>query len=190
MPHFKPCCLPPSPPALSLPVRWAHTIRVFTLNSGLFYAAANERTIALMDRITARLAKEKAWDQARALSHSSVLFWGGVESGRGRAASHTGSFLVSSSSDGSANPLERPPPSTHKYTHAQPPQAVFNEEIWFPSHDTYRSSRISVRPGRATAQARKRVRPLPSPLSPSLPPLRSPRSLKTPYTQTTLNSNP
>lgn len=45
--------------------RWAHTIRVFTLNSGLFYASANNRTIALMDRITARLAKEKAWDQAR-----------------------------------------------------------------------------------------------------------------------------
>ncbi len=44
--------------------RWAHTIRVFTLNSGLFYIRPNTRTIALMDRITARLMKEKAWDQA------------------------------------------------------------------------------------------------------------------------------
>lgn len=66
--------------------RWAHTIRVFTLNSGLFYIRPNERTIALMDRITVRLMKEKAWDQA-----------------------------------------------------------VFNEEIWLPSHDERRTSRISVR---------------------------------------------
>ena len=45
---------------------------MFTLNSGLFYAAANERTIALMDRITARLAKEKAWDQARPAGLKSI----------------------------------------------------------------------------------------------------------------------
>ncbi|KAG2436249.1 hypothetical protein HXX76_006560 [Chlamydomonas incerta] len=66
--------------------RWAHTIRVFTLNSGLFYIRPNERTIGLMDRITDRLNKNKEWDQA-----------------------------------------------------------VFNMEIWFPSHDNYRTSRISVR---------------------------------------------
>ena len=33
------------------------------LNSGFFYLKANERTISLMERIAARLAKEKAWDQ-------------------------------------------------------------------------------------------------------------------------------
>ncbi|GIL58590.1 hypothetical protein Vafri_13473 [Volvox africanus] len=66
--------------------RWAHTIRVFTLNSGLFYIRPNERTIALMDRITDRLNKRKEWDQA-----------------------------------------------------------VFNMEIWFPSHDDYKSSHITVR---------------------------------------------
>ncbi len=43
--------------------RWAHTIRVFTLNSGLFYIRPNERTIGLMDRITERLNKNKEWDQ-------------------------------------------------------------------------------------------------------------------------------
>jgi hypothetical protein len=63
--------------------RWAHTIRVFTLNSGLFYIRPNQRTIGLMDRITARLMKEKAWDQA-----------------------------------------------------------VFNEEIWFPSHGEFTGSHI------------------------------------------------
>ncbi|MEW5307111.1 MAG: hypothetical protein WDW36_009528 [Sanguina aurantia] len=66
--------------------RWAHSIRVFALNSGLFYIRPNNRTIALMDRITARLMREKAWDQA-----------------------------------------------------------VFNEEIFLPSHGKYLSSEISVR---------------------------------------------
>lgn len=33
------------------------------MNSGLFYIAANERTISLMKRVAGRLAKEKAWDQ-------------------------------------------------------------------------------------------------------------------------------
>ncbi len=45
--------------------RWAHTIRVFTLNSGLFYIRPNERTLALMDRISERLMREKSWDQVR-----------------------------------------------------------------------------------------------------------------------------
>ena len=44
--------------------RYAHTMRIFVLNSGLFYLRPNTRTIDLMDRITARLNKEKAWDQA------------------------------------------------------------------------------------------------------------------------------
>lgn len=45
--------------------RWAHSFRVLSLNSGLFYTRPNERTIRLMDRITDRLNKEKAWDQVR-----------------------------------------------------------------------------------------------------------------------------
>ncbi len=40
------------------------------LNSGLFYIQANARTIDLMKRIAARLAKEKAWDQVRMLFFS------------------------------------------------------------------------------------------------------------------------
>ena len=34
------------------------------MNSGLFYLRANERTLALMQRIAARLSTEKAWDQS------------------------------------------------------------------------------------------------------------------------------
>jgi hypothetical protein len=44
--------------------RWAHSFHAFSLNSGLFYLVPNERTIDLMDRITDRLMKEEAWDQA------------------------------------------------------------------------------------------------------------------------------
>jgi len=44
--------------------RWAHSFHAFSLNSGLFYLRANERTIGLMDRITDRLMREQAWDQA------------------------------------------------------------------------------------------------------------------------------
>lgn len=44
--------------------RWAHSFHAFSLNSGLFYLVANERTIGLMDRITDRLMREQAWDQA------------------------------------------------------------------------------------------------------------------------------
>ena len=60
--------------------------RHLNLNSGLFYIQANERTVSLMNRIAARLAREKAWDQS-----------------------------------------------------------VFNEEIFFLSHDGYVSPNISVR---------------------------------------------
>lgn len=65
--------------------RYAHTIRIFVLNSGLFYIQPNERTIQLMDRITDRLMREQVWDQA-----------------------------------------------------------VFNEEIFFPTHEGYNGSHISV----------------------------------------------
>lgn len=56
----------------------------FCIVAGLFYIKANDKNIALMDRITARLMKDKAWDQA-----------------------------------------------------------VFNEEIWLPSHDNYIGSRVT-----------------------------------------------
>ena len=44
--------------------RYAHTMRIFVFNSGLFFIRPSPRTVNLMDRITDRLAKEKAWDQA------------------------------------------------------------------------------------------------------------------------------
>ena len=44
--------------------------------AGLFYIRPNERTISLMDRITDRLNKEKAWDQVGSRG-SSVLSAGG-----------------------------------------------------------------------------------------------------------------
>jgi arabinosyltransferase len=39
-------------------------IKHMVLNSGLFYVRANDRTKALMQRVAARLHKEKAWDQS------------------------------------------------------------------------------------------------------------------------------
>ncbi|CAL5229301.1 g12600 [Coccomyxa viridis] len=44
--------------------RYAQGTTHLNLNSGFFYLQANERTISLMERIAARLAKEKAWDQS------------------------------------------------------------------------------------------------------------------------------
>lgn len=44
--------------------RYSHTFRIWHYNSGLFYLRASDRTIELMDRITERLGREKAWDQA------------------------------------------------------------------------------------------------------------------------------
>mmetsp|Transcript_22664 Transcript_22664/g.70384 ORF Transcript_22664/g.70384 Transcript_22664/m.70384 type:complete len:412 (+) Transcript_22664:55-1290(+) len=66
--------------------RYVHTVHWYVMNSGLFFIKANEKTVDLMDRITARLEKEKAWDQA-----------------------------------------------------------VFNEEIFYPSHDEYKASTIVAR---------------------------------------------
>ncbi|CAD7701899.1 unnamed protein product [Ostreobium quekettii] len=48
--------------------RYAHTMRIFVLNSGFFYIRPNCRTVALMERITSRLMKETAWDQVRILN--------------------------------------------------------------------------------------------------------------------------
>lgn len=44
--------------------RYAHTMRVFVFNSGLFYIRPTIPSIELLDRVTARLARENAWDQA------------------------------------------------------------------------------------------------------------------------------
>ena len=44
--------------------RYAQTMRVFAMNSGLFYLKPSERTVRFMDGITARLERAKEWDQA------------------------------------------------------------------------------------------------------------------------------
>lgn len=44
--------------------RFAHTMRIWVFNSGLFYIRPTVPSIELLDRVTARLSKEKAWDQA------------------------------------------------------------------------------------------------------------------------------
>ena len=75
-----------SPHDIHIPATGVQATRHLNLNSGLFYLQANERTVSLMSRIAARLAREKAWDQS-----------------------------------------------------------VFNEEIFFLSHDEYVSPNISVR---------------------------------------------
>eukprot|EP00882_Tetradesmus_deserticola_P003523 GHRQ01003728.1.p1 GENE.GHRQ01003728.1~~GHRQ01003728.1.p1 ORF type:complete len:383 (+),score=149.29 GHRQ01003728.1:325-1473(+) len=43
--------------------RFAQKESHFNLNSGLFYVAANPRTVELMQRLEARLSREKYWDQ-------------------------------------------------------------------------------------------------------------------------------
>lgn len=42
---------------------YAQLYKRFNLNSGLFYARANDRTVELMRRLEARLSREKYWDQ-------------------------------------------------------------------------------------------------------------------------------
>lgn len=44
--------------------RYAHTMRIFVFNSGFFYIRPTVPSIELLDRVTSRLSKEKAWDQA------------------------------------------------------------------------------------------------------------------------------
>ena len=44
--------------------RYAHTMRIWVFNSGLFYIRPTLPAIELLDRVTAKLAREKAWDQA------------------------------------------------------------------------------------------------------------------------------
>lgn len=44
--------------------RYAHSMRVFVINSGLFYIRPTLASIELLDRITHRLNTENGWDQA------------------------------------------------------------------------------------------------------------------------------
>lgn len=44
--------------------RYAHTMRIWVFNSGLFYIRATKPSIELLDRVTDRLSKQQAWDQA------------------------------------------------------------------------------------------------------------------------------
>ena len=44
--------------------QYAQSWQIFSMNSGLFYLRANERTIALMNDVAGRLEKEKIWDQS------------------------------------------------------------------------------------------------------------------------------
>ncbi|KAF5186784.1 Arabinosyltransferase rra3 [Thalictrum thalictroides] len=44
--------------------RYAHTMRIWVFNSGFFYIRPTLPSIELLDRVAARLSREKAWDQA------------------------------------------------------------------------------------------------------------------------------
>ena len=44
--------------------RYAHSMRVFVLNSGLFYIRPTLASLDLLDRIAYRLDTENGWDQA------------------------------------------------------------------------------------------------------------------------------
>ena len=44
--------------------RYAHSMRVFVFNSGLFYIRPTQASIALLDAVAHRLATENGWDQA------------------------------------------------------------------------------------------------------------------------------
>ena len=111
--------------------RYAQTVRIFVLNSGLFYIQPSERTVRLvktradvtrserstyasqlnlMDRITGYLKTVKAWDQTV----------------RDLASAFGAPAL--------------------RLTHAPArSEQVFNEMIWYPSHGSARNSQVSVR---------------------------------------------
>ncbi|KAK3268106.1 hypothetical protein CYMTET_23377 [Cymbomonas tetramitiformis] len=44
--------------------RYVHSMRIFVLNSGFFFIRPTPLALTLMNRVTARLSKEQAWDQA------------------------------------------------------------------------------------------------------------------------------
>lgn len=56
--------------------RYAHSMRVFVMNSGLFYIRPTAASAALLDRIVHRLNTEDGWDQAIFNEVSNPLqFW-------------------------------------------------------------------------------------------------------------------
>ena len=44
--------------------RYAHSMRVFVFNSGLFYLQPTAASVALLDAVAHRVATENGWDQA------------------------------------------------------------------------------------------------------------------------------
>ena len=44
--------------------RYAHSMRVFVFNSGLFYIRPTPAALDLLDRLVARVESENGWDQA------------------------------------------------------------------------------------------------------------------------------
>lgn len=44
--------------------RYAHSMRVFVMNSGLFYIRPTRASVDLLERIIHRLNTEDGWDQA------------------------------------------------------------------------------------------------------------------------------
>lgn len=44
--------------------RFAHSMRIFCFNSGLFYIRSTEAALLLLDKIVQRIETEAGWDQA------------------------------------------------------------------------------------------------------------------------------
>ncbi len=44
--------------------RYAHSMRVFVFNSGLFYMKPTQASVDLLDKVDYRLQTENGWDQA------------------------------------------------------------------------------------------------------------------------------
>ncbi len=94
------------------------------MNSGLFYIQANVRTVDLMKRVAARLAKEKAWDQV-CLLWPVTLVKVPLQADMVDVTSHCFSASILSTT--------------------RPLQSVFNEEIFFLSHGDYKNPGVTVR---------------------------------------------
>ena len=124
------------------------TLRIhtyFTCIHTFLLPQANERGIGLMDRITARLMAAQLWDQVGRKCGAEV--WGSVVRDSPSPVHALGRRI---SSYGSYKPdaCFSPPASISPHTcpHFPPhTQAVFNEEVWKPSSDTYKSAHVSLR---------------------------------------------
>jgi hypothetical protein len=44
--------------------RYAHSMRIFVFNSGLFYLRPSQATMDLLDKLIHRVETESGWDQA------------------------------------------------------------------------------------------------------------------------------